>query len=231
MKGQRHLEMIGIVARGLRDLKDDVVFIGGATVGLHITDPAAPEIRLSEDVDCVIEIASRSQYYELETKLRRFGFKEPRGEDHPLCRWEYSGIIVDIMPTSEKILGFTNRWYKEGILNAKKITLAGGLEIAIFSLPYMIASKIEAFKSRGHGDYLASPDMEDIVTLLDGCVTIKDELELSDEKIKKYLNKEFYLFLKDDRFIESVRAHIDSVDPSGNRAKRALSLLKAFARL
>jgi len=60
MKGQRHIEMITIVARGLRDLKEEVVFVGGATVGLHITDPAAPEVRLSKDVDCVVEITTRS---------------------------------------------------------------------------------------------------------------------------------------------------------------------------
>ena len=39
--------MLGIVAKGLKGLKDEVVFVGGATIDLFITDPAAPG-RLSE---------------------------------------------------------------------------------------------------------------------------------------------------------------------------------------
>ncbi len=230
MKGQRHIEMIATVARGLRDLKDEVVFVGGATVGLHITDPAAPEVRLSEDVDCVVEIATRSQYYDLEQKLRRLGFKEPREEDHPLCRWVYSGVTVDIMPTNEKILGFSNKWYLAGIQHAQKIKLPNGPEIAIFSSPYLMASKIDAFNDRGHNDFLGSADMEDIVSLVDGCERLPDEIKGAALDVKDYLKKELRTLLKNDRFVEAVRAHIDSIEPSGGRTERALAILNTLAR-
>ena len=41
----RNVEMLEIVAEGLGELLDEVVFVGGATVTLYVTDPAAPEAR------------------------------------------------------------------------------------------------------------------------------------------------------------------------------------------
>jgi hypothetical protein len=54
-----NLEMLEVTAEGLQDLLEEVVFVGGATVALYATDPAAPEARPTDDVDLVIEIASR----------------------------------------------------------------------------------------------------------------------------------------------------------------------------
>lgn len=230
MKKHPHIEMLATIARGLGDLNKEVVFVGGATIGIHITDPAAPEVRLSDDVDCVIDITTRSRYYELDEKLRQRGFKEPR-EEHPLCRWVYAGVIVDIMPTNEKILGFSNRWYTDGIKHAKKVRLPNGPEITIFSTPYLMASKIEAFKDRGKNDFLGSSDMEDIVALVDGCEPLKDEISKADSKIRNYISDDIRELLANARFVEGVRAHIESVDPSGNRTKRALSILKEIAQL
>ena len=44
--------MLAVVARGLRDIKDQVVFVGGAIVDLYITDPGGAPLRATDDVDC-----------------------------------------------------------------------------------------------------------------------------------------------------------------------------------
>ena len=62
--------MLAVVARGLKDLKNRVVFVGGATVDLYITSPGGEPLRVTDDVDCVIEITSRTDYRALEEKLR-----------------------------------------------------------------------------------------------------------------------------------------------------------------
>ena len=65
-----NIEMLGAVARGIKGLKEKVVFVGGATIDLFITDPAAPVTRTTIDVDCVVEIARRVEFYALEEELR-----------------------------------------------------------------------------------------------------------------------------------------------------------------
>ncbi|MDE2313915.1 MAG: hypothetical protein KGL04_07060, partial [Elusimicrobia bacterium] len=52
LKNTKNLALLAIVAQGLKSLKEKVVFVGGAIIDLHL-DPAAPESRPTDDVDCV----------------------------------------------------------------------------------------------------------------------------------------------------------------------------------
>lgn len=77
----------------------------------------------------------------------------------PICRKIYKGVTVDVMPTDESILGFTNKWYTDGITKPEMAVLPSGRKISILSFPYFIASKIEAYKHRGNDDYIFSHDI------------------------------------------------------------------------
>lgn len=68
-----NLEMMKIVAFRLGSLRNRVAFLGGSATGLLRTDSAAPEVRPTRDVDIIIEIASRIEFYRLEEKLRNLG--------------------------------------------------------------------------------------------------------------------------------------------------------------
>ena len=45
-------------------------------------------------------------------RLRALGFREDISEGAPRCRWLIDGMELDVMPVDEKVLGFTNRWYR-----------------------------------------------------------------------------------------------------------------------
>lgn len=77
--------MLQTVANGLGELKDEMVFVGGAVAELYADNPAASEIRPTIDVDCVIEISSRLQFARLEENLRARGFKNDTSEGAPIC--------------------------------------------------------------------------------------------------------------------------------------------------
>jgi len=203
-----NLEMIKLVASRLDYLLDEVVFLGGATTGLLITNAALPGIRSTLDVDVMIEITSRKEYYQLEKSLRELGFKQPFGENSPICRWIVEDILVDIMPTESKILGFSNEWYSPAINNSEKIKLDKNLEINIVTAPYFFATKIEAFLGRGHGDYISSHDLEDIITLLDGRDEIISEIKLETKELRSFLSTRFSEFIKHHSFLESISGHL-----------------------
>jgi predicted nucleotidyltransferase len=224
-----NLDMLAIVAKGLKGLKERVVFVGGATIELYVAS-SAPEGRATDDVDCVVEMASgRVKYYALEEELRKLGFKHPMAERAPICRWEYSGIQVDVMPTEGKVLGFNNRWYADGMANTRTAELPDGQEIEIFSVSYLLASKIEAFQDRGRGDFMGSRDMEDIITVLDGCPDVKEEIGKAPKVVRYFLTQRFKEFLGDSRFIDSLQGHIEAVQPRTGRADKVLVLLKDLA--
>lgn len=51
-------------------LADEMVFLGGCATGLLITDPLAPPIRATNDVDVICEVASLMDYQRLSKRLR-----------------------------------------------------------------------------------------------------------------------------------------------------------------
>ena len=53
------------------------------------------------------------------------------------------------MPTEASILGFENRWQKEAFPHAAEVTLPSGRSIRAVPPPYLLATKWEAFRSRG----------------------------------------------------------------------------------
>jgi hypothetical protein len=121
IKSSPTLEMVKVVARGLESLNERVVFLGGAATSLLITDPALPHIRTTFDVDVIMEVLSGMDYYRLEDSLRERGFTQSIDSEHPVCRWTFHEVIVDIMPTDEKILGFSNRWYSQAIQQSEVV--------------------------------------------------------------------------------------------------------------
>src|SRR4051794_27257718 len=66
--------LLEAAAAALGDLLLEVVFVGGATVDLWITDPGAPPVRPTKDVDVVVEVASRSAFYDFEASSERTAF-------------------------------------------------------------------------------------------------------------------------------------------------------------
>ncbi|MCS5711462.1 hypothetical protein [Candidatus Berkiella aquae] len=202
-----NLKMLEFVAIKLGSICNDVVFLGGITTALFLTVEAYPDVRPTIDVDCIVDVISDAKYRELQKKLKRQGFKQSHQDDFT-CRWRYDEVIVDIMPTDEKILTFGNRWYKSAVEHAVKCQLTDELEINLVTAPYFIATKLEAFKTRGNMDFMGSHDFEDIITVLDGRDEIVAEIEQADPELKDYLREEFSKISSRSGFLDSLPGHL-----------------------
>ncbi|HET8566469.1 MAG TPA: hypothetical protein VFL77_08345 [Solirubrobacterales bacterium] len=177
-------QQLEIAAELLGPLLGEVVFVGGATVHLWLTEPGAPPARATEDVDVISEVASRAEYYRLGEKLRERGLQEAAGAP-VLCRWQSAEprLILDVMPTDADILGFSNPWYEEAIATAATITLDSGAEIRAATPVLLMATKLCAWKGRGRGDLLRSLDVHDVLTLIDGRPELIEEIKAASSAI------------------------------------------------
>lgn len=199
----------------LGPLIEELVFVGGATVHLWITDRGAPPIRATEDVDVVCDVATLSEYYRLGDRLRERGLREGLGEK-VICRWRSADpkLVVDVMPTDSKILGFSNRWYEEAIETADRVRLGSGVEIRVARPPVLIATKICAWKGRGRGDLLLSLDIHDVLTLIDGRPELVDEIRTARSELRDYIRGELIELRQEPYFtyaVESAMATYGSV--------------------
>jgi len=146
-----NLEILMLAIDRLGELADSMVFLGGCATGLLITDPAAPPIRVTRDVDAIVQVVSLAEYHRLSKQLRALGFKEDTSDDAPICRWVADKVILDVMPTDTQILGFGNKWYTPAAKNAERRQLPSGKQIRMVSAPYFLITKLEAFDGRGGG--------------------------------------------------------------------------------
>lgn len=199
-----NIEMLQAVAHGLGELKNEMVFIGGAVAELYASNPAASVIRPTLDVDCVIEISSRLEFAHLEDKLRVKGFLNDTSKGAHICRWIFQDIKVDIMPTDSTLLGFSNCWYEEGIQLKITRTLPDETEIFVFRPEYYLAAKFEAHKGRGGSDLRQSHDFEDIIYILDNCTELVDSINSANGTLKSYLKEECLKLLANDNLIEGI---------------------------
>lgn len=204
MSHQENITRIRAVRNALGDLKNDVVFVGGATVSLY-TDRRTEDVRPTDDIDVVIELWAYKDYALIEERLRKLGFVNDQ-ESRVICRYTINGITVDIMPTYKEAIGFSNRWYPAGFSSAISYDIGDG-NIRIFQSPYFIASKLEAFKSRGANDGRTSTDFEDIIFVLENNSQIWEEMERAEEDVRQYLKDTFQEMLSTIHFEEWVNAH------------------------
>lgn len=206
---QRNIESLSLIAHRLGDLCNEITFVGGCITGLLITDKAAPDVRFTVDVDCIVNVITRPSYYAIAEKLRQKGFKELISGDHPICRWDCDGILIDVMPIDKSVLGFSNKWYKDAQENAIEHSIADNLNIKVISAPYFLGTKLEAFKDRGKQDFLLSHDLEDIISVIDGRPEITSDVSCESDNLKQYLSSEFALLMSNEQFLQALPGHLN----------------------
>jgi hypothetical protein len=85
----------------------------------------------------------------------------------------------------------------------------------VVTAPYFVATKLEAFKGRGRGDYSGSHDLEDLVAVIDGRDDIVDEI-LGAEEVRSYIAEEFRTLMGATAFVNSLEGHL-LPDPGSQR--------------
>jgi hypothetical protein len=156
----------------------------------------------------IVEIVSLATYHRFGESLSKLGFRPDDEEGAPICRWRIGNVKVDVMPTDSEIIGFSNRWYPLAMETAKTVRLNEKIVIRLVDPPCFLATKLEAFSGRGHGDYQGSHDVEDIVALLDGRAEIVDEVRNAPPALRAYLAEAFKRLENDERFVESLSGHL-----------------------
>ncbi|MBB2973130.1 hypothetical protein [Mesorhizobium sp. RMAD-H1] len=219
------LDMLKAVATALGDdLRDRLVFVGGCTTALFITDPITLEdVRATDDIDLIVDLAGHAEWAALQDDLRLKGFMEA-ADEAVICRMRLGPLKVDFMPDDETILGFSNRWYAAGIETAVTSTLDTGLDIKILTPVMFVATKLEAFAGRGQNDLFMSRDAEDILLIVDGRPDLVEEIAAAPAEVRVFIGQGFRDFLGHPDFD-------DFLDGNLRQQGRAAVVKKRFAAI
>jgi hypothetical protein len=226
-----NLELLEIAADKLRPLLSQIVFVGGCATGLLISDPGAATLRRTYDVDVISKIASYAEYAVFSARLRTLGFHEDSREGAPLCRWQHGELVLDVMPLDASILGFSNRWYPDALQSAVEVTLLGGSRLRAITAPYFLATKLEAFRGRGNGDYFASHDLEDFISVIDGRPSLLEEVRASSPELRAFLAEAVRGLLAASRFHDALPGHLEADAASQARIVSLLEKLEGLSEI
>ncbi|GAB3991371.1 hypothetical protein GCM10028807_21280 [Spirosoma daeguense] len=231
MNNYANLEVLRTVSASLAELNDQVVFVGGAVVGLYTTDSAAAEQRFTEDIDVVVKVGTYAEFTtQVDERLRQLGFVNDITSTF-IYRYKIHGLTVDVMPTDPDVLGFSNHWYKEGVAKAVFYPISEQQSIRIFSAPYFLATKFDAFNSFRRGrDPRWNSDFEDIIYLFDNRVELIHEIRESPESVRSYLRAEIAKLITSQTIHESISVHLES-RTAVKRTDRILTIWQEIATL
>jgi len=216
MSRTQNIEMLEVVAKALgEDLCKEVAFVGGCTTALMLTDEfSLEEVRYTDDVDLVVHLTGYAQWQQLVEQLKQKGFKQSQ-QDEVICRMRLGELKVDFMPADAEtadLLGCNNRWFKDGLASAQWHELPSGRRIRLFSPPYFLGSKLEAYAGRGAQNPLGSQDLEDILNLVNGREELANEVASTAPELRSYLSQTLAELLGNNDFGYLVQdaAHGDS---------------------
>lgn len=224
-----NIRLLKEAAKLLKPVLGELVFVGGCTTGLLISDEGAGDVRPTVDVDAITDITSYADHTVFSERLRKLGFTEDASEGAP-CRWLNGDTKLDVMPLIETFLGFSNRWYEAAHRSSQDYELETDLHIRVVTPPYFCATKIEAFRGRGNGDYRSS-DLEDLITIVDGRSELVNELQSAPNDVRSYVADAIARMLRTDEFMNALPGYLLGDAASQSRIGIVLERLKDISKL
>ena len=190
----------------LKDLNEQVVYVGGRIVGLLITDIVEDDVRPTFDIDVAFDLDATNivAHYSLQKKMESLGFKPDANVN---CRYVLDDLVIDVMYTDGTLQGINSNWYQAGFDNAIDIQIKDK-KIKIFNAVYFIATKLEAFTDRAYkkNDYWDCKDLEDILNVINGRPELVAELMDSPKNVVQFISSYFKKLIEDPKWFDAIKA-------------------------
>jgi hypothetical protein len=219
---------IARIIRAMRGVIERPVFVGGAVVPLLATELTSAEIRPTVDVDVCFDVLTHHDFHTIQDQLRRQGFVHAMNPGDPICRMLLDDLVIDFMPTESTVLGFSNRWYRDVVDYAEEDTCEDETPFLRASAVCFVATKLEAFFSRGRSTSSGSldffhKDIEDVITVLEGRTSFLEEWQTCQaQNARMFVGGQFERLMLDRDFLSALDGHIR--DPG--RRERVIHVMK-----
>lgn len=230
---RRHpaLDQLAAVATALGELRDRVVFIGGAIAPLLQTDPPFPRARPTSDVDGVLMAGSYGEAQRLQDQLAARGFRRELGNPRHVHRWiSPDGVPCDLVPAGEHLGGTGNPWDVAAIETAVEMVLDPALTIRHASGPAFLALKWAAHDDRGRDDPRTSHDLEDLLALLASRPSLINEVAAAPRVLRAYVAERSRELLFDPAREELLSCHLSNAQDPAHTAAAVRDVLERLAR-
>ena len=115
--------------------------------------------------------------------------------------------------------------------SAQEFEIERDVRIRVVTAPYFCATKLEAFRGRGKGDYLSSHDLEDLITVVDGRSELLKDLRAAPEDLRSSIADTVGQLLKTKKFIDALPGYLLPDPASQARINQLLVKLTQVSEL
>src|SRR5262245_52529386 len=220
------LDRIAQVADALGDLRERVIFIGGAIAPLLQTQPPFPRARPTKVVDGIAATTSYRDMEALDQALRARSFRTPPPPSGSDARYDQTtvrlhvhkwlapgGIEFDLVPSGSHTGGTGSSWDQFALEAPETVELRPGLSIKHASAPAFLAMKWAAYRDRGIAAPLESTDLEDILALTASRPGLPDEVATSPPAVRAYVREQTAEFLRNPDAGDLLAGHLNNAAP------------------
>ena len=221
------VQVLRPVVDRLNETSISYVLVGGITVPFYLADDLAGSVRPTKDIDIIVAAVKLSHFDRVEERLRAAGF-----QNHPEVRhrWILDGALIDVLPAESEVLPNVNRWYPVTYSTAEPVEIAPGCGAMMASPSCFLATKMEAFIGRGKGDFLASHDLEDFVSVIDGRESIEREIAMNcPEEVREFLRVSVRQLLVNREFLDAIEGFLPPNYRTDERLQRLVFKLEQLA--
>lgn len=217
------------VARAIGDLREDVVFIGGAVAPLLQTHPPFPLARPTKDVDAMTESRGYADLHRLQSRLTAVGFCQNPADPQHIHRWvSPAGDWQDLVPAGDHSGGSGQRWDQIAIETSEQTDLGGGIIVRHASAPGFLGLKWAAHLDRGQDDPFASADLEDLFALIASRPAIIEEVQAGPDELAGLLAAAAKSLLQMPELDDLLAGHLNNAQDSRQVSANVKACLGSF---
>jgi predicted nucleotidyltransferase len=220
-----------LVAEAVGDLRERIVFIGGALAPLLHSDPPFRGARITSDVDAIIATVSYVEAQRVQDEMVRLGFRHDLADPRHLHRWVGAvGVPFDLVPAGEHLGAASGPTDRLAVETAARTTLTTGLTIRHASAPGFLALKWAAYQDRGRKDPLYSDDLLDILALLASRPTLVAEVAAVPLELRTYVAEQSKAFFADPNADDLLAAHLNNAQDPTQTTAAVRAMLERLSR-
>lgn len=219
----QRLHDVGHVLQGF-GFNQPFMVVGGSAPATFVLDRKGVDVRATKDVDLVVP-GDQRVLDELLRKLGRYDIQPGLG-DH-IGRVRIDGLAVDFIPEIPHAADVNRSWFNRALETCRSVN---GLPFSVIDPVAFIATKQVALNApdRGRtrdenswGYAFGSSDLEDLITVLEGSLSVRSAIESGSEPMVRFIRFELAKHLSTADGLELIQSEMPG-DPVGQ--SRAVSL-------
>lgn len=217
---------LNLVADGLADLRDKMVYAEGAGMNLYIDEKMPSMNRPVKDDKVDVQLATEMDMENMTDKLTQMGWTETENRD-TIRRFNYENCRVEIVHKKTISWVPTRVWLEKGLDHLMEIE-RGGTVFTVVPFPYYLANQLSTYSIR---DVVGPRKSYEFTVAIFLMVNRKDWAEqitkADDPSLKLFLLNSLLEVKNNYRLQDAIKAEL----PPANAERELVSILKKVDEL